>query len=858
MNNRSVNKRTLRVSLSLSAAMIALMPVQAFAQSASRPAGSANASVSDIGDIVVTARRVEERLSKTPVSITALSGSELVARRVLGESDLQQAVPGLTVRTTNSDLNTNYSLRGQGVDAFSTSPTAVATYFNEVNSFGFRTVEFFDMASLQVLKGPQGTLFGRNSTGGAVLYASQAPILGELSGYGRVGYGNFNSIETEGAVNIPLGETLAARVAGLYKRHDGYQTNLYDGSHPGSLTTRDVRGTLLYSSGGIRDQFTAQYSSWKGLGKSLNVWYQDSPLGPGTGAYGFASLAYPSAGYVTAFNPAGTFDYLSPITEIRQLQAKYGFTGYDSYAAWAKANLGFYQVMSRNKDQQSGHQILLTNSFSADLSDNITLKNITGYQYTRSSASGDNISSPFLGQFLGQVSLTTDAAGNTIPQFNYTQPYYIDKGISNELQLQGHGIGDKLNFVVGLYYSWHDAGQSVPYSVFPDSNVFYPDFATGGVNWNIVANANGRGLFNVKYTSYAAFAQATYEILPRLKFTAGFRETKDIVKLVRHGDCGQPAGLGACDDDGNTIPNAFPLADLFGLPNAKSMPNQRTKTTLPSWTVGLDYQATDNLMVYFAQRGSYRTGSINGSAVSFTPERGFYSDPFKPEKTYDFELGAKFAGRLGGMPARVNIALYQQYIKNVQRAVYFNDGGGQTALTGNVKKGLSKGVEVDGMFQPVEWLELGGQGSYTHFRYTNPIATIGSKTFLFGIPADTPTWTGSAYVRFKYAMPGDAGNLAYTVDAYAQTGAYFSNLNNRAAPPDQFVPNSKLPGYRLINMRLEWDNIAGSKVNAAFWVKNLTEKHYFVGAMPMYLLLGLNGSMIGNPRTFGGEVSFKF
>lgn len=807
-------KRTLVcASSAIAAALCALPATHAFAQAAGAAEGD--------GDIVVTARRIEERLEKVPVAVTVLSADALVEKRVLGERDLQQAVPGLTIRTINSELNANYSLRGQGVDAFSTSPSAVASYFNEVNTFGFRSVQYFDMASLQVLKGPQGTLFGRNSTGGAVLYTTRAPVLGELSGYARAGYGNYDAVEMEGAVNIPLGDVLAVRLAGQYKRHDGYQYNLFDGSRPGSINTRAARGTILYDAGGVSNQLTVQYSSWKGLGKSLVPWYQD-------GGYGFASAAYPEG-------------YVSPQLNVQQLQARYGFTGYDSYAAWAKQNLGFYEVMSQNLDEQKGREILITNALSFELSDNLTLKNVTGYQDTRSSASGDNLGSPFLGQFLGQVSVT-----NGVPQFNYTQPYYIDKGFSNELQLQGSALDDKLTFVAGLYYSWHNAGQSVPYNVFPDSYIFYPDGA-GGVNWDLVSVLNGRGLFDVIYKSYAAFGQVSYEIMPRLKFTAGFRQTKDKVRLRRKGDCGQPVGLGACD--------------VYGSPVALGgygMPDLRTSASKPSWTLGLDYQASDSLLLYFNQRGSYRAGSLNGSAVSRSAERGFYSDPFKPETTYDFELGAKFAGYLGGMPARFNIATYYQVIKNVQRAVYFDDGGGQTSLTGNVNKGKSKGVEFDGSINPAQWLEIGGQGAYTHFRYTDPIATIGSQTFLFGRPADTPTWTGSAYVKLKGELPDDLGRLTYTVDMYGQTGAYFSNLNNPDAPASQQFPRSKLPGYALLNMRLSWDNISGSDVSASLWVRNLTKEKYYGGVMPMYLLLGVNGSMVGDPRTFGGEVSVKF
>lgn len=837
---KSLIHAALRVSTPLAVAVSACVSQAARAQDG-EAAGAAVSSAEASGDIVVTARRVEERLSRTPVSVTALSGDALAERRVLGERDLQQAIPGLTIRTTNSELNTNYSLRGQGVDAFSTSPSAVANYFNEVNTFGFRTVQYYDMASLQVLKGPQGTLFGRNSTGGAVLYTTQAPSLGGLSGYARAGYGNYDTAEIEGAVNVPLGDALALRLAGQYKSRDGYQRNLFDGSRPGSLTTRSARGSLLFDEGAIRNQFTAQYSSWKGLGKSLVPVYQESPLGPGNGAYGFASLAYPSAGYVTAFNPTGAFDYISPLSDVRQLQAKYGFTGYDSYAAWAKANMGFYEVMSRNLDRMSGREIILTNSLSIDVSDELTLKNVTGFQDTRSSASGDNIASPFYGQFLGNVSVV-----NGVPQFNYTQPYYVDKGFSNELQIQGNTLDDRLSFVAGLYYSWHNAGQSVPFSVFPDSNVFYPDGA-GGVNWNAVANANGRGLFDIIYNSYAAFAQASFEVVPDVKLTGGFRWTKDTVDLKREGDCGIPVGRGACDDAGSPI-------SLGG----KGMPDVRTETQLPSWTVGIDYQATPELMLYFVHRGSYRAGSINGSAVSFSAARGFYTDPFEPEKTYDFEVGLKYAGTLGTMPTRFNIAAYNQIINNVQRAVYFDDGGGQTALTGNVAKGKVQGVEIDGSVTLAQWLEIGGQGAYTHARYTNPIATIGSQTFLFGKPADTPEWTGSAYVKLSGDLPDDLGRMTYTVDAYAQSSQYFSNLNNPAAPPTQFFPVSKLPGYAILNMRLAWDRIADSNVSASVWVKNLTKKEYYTGAMPMYLLLGVNGAMIGDPRTFGGEVSVKF
>src|SRR5580658_3185715 len=154
-------------------------------------------------EIVVTARRQNENLEKVPLTVNALSASSLTELHVTNEQELQLAVPGLLTVASTSTNQLSFSIRGQALDAFSyTSPTVLA-YFDEFQTGGTTATTFLDLQSVQVLKGPQGTLFGRNSTGGAILYTTTQPGK-DLEGYFDYTAGNFNEQKVEGAITIPL------------------------------------------------------------------------------------------------------------------------------------------------------------------------------------------------------------------------------------------------------------------------------------------------------------------------------------------------------------------------------------------------------------------------------------------------------------------------------------------------------------------------------------------------------------------------------------------------------------------------------------------------------------------------------
>jgi len=222
----------------------------AAAQSASSPA-PANAPVATGGtpaleEIIVQARRTDERLQAVPLAVTALSKVQLSQDVITSAYDIQRLAPSIVIEPDASDGQEDFLIRGSfaGVG----NDPSVVTYTDEVPQDS-RTIAYdlYDIASVQELKGPQGTLFGRNSTGGAVLFFSQKPTLSGVGGYVTAEYGNYDERRVEGAVNLPLGQDLALRVAGEIEGRDGTLTSVTDpGLQYNNRNNRSVRASLLW------------------------------------------------------------------------------------------------------------------------------------------------------------------------------------------------------------------------------------------------------------------------------------------------------------------------------------------------------------------------------------------------------------------------------------------------------------------------------------------------------------------------------------------------------------------------------------------------------------------------------------
>ena len=238
----------------------------------------AAASESQMEEIIVTAQRREESLQRTPVSVTALTASVLEQKGVRSEADLQIAVPGLTVRAGADSTQLNYAIRGQSIDTYSFSAPAVQAYLDEVPLTNFGTTSIYDLESVQVLKGPQGTLFGQNVTGGAVLFTSARPK-DEFGGYGMMRFGNYRQKQFQGAVNLPVvNDRMLLRVSGDITRRDGYVRNLIDGDRRGDVRRNSGRMHLvLKPSDTIKNSFVFDYSRLRGEGTPAVLYSAYSP-----------------------------------------------------------------------------------------------------------------------------------------------------------------------------------------------------------------------------------------------------------------------------------------------------------------------------------------------------------------------------------------------------------------------------------------------------------------------------------------------------------------------------------------------------------------------------------------------------
>jgi outer membrane receptor protein involved in Fe transport len=197
--------------------------------------------------ITVTARRKEENIQDIPIAVSAFSADDLGASNIEDVADVQFNVPNLSYSKTNFSGAGNISIRGVGnLATASTSENGTGIHINDAPFPGSRIyeTEFYDVESVQVLRGPQGTLFGRSSPGGAVNVYTKKPVLEEWGGYGAVEYGDYNHAKVRAALNIPMGEHLAARVAGFYFRRDGItdvdQRRFGSGNTGGEIDGRNV------------------------------------------------------------------------------------------------------------------------------------------------------------------------------------------------------------------------------------------------------------------------------------------------------------------------------------------------------------------------------------------------------------------------------------------------------------------------------------------------------------------------------------------------------------------------------------------------------------------------------------------
>jgi iron complex outermembrane receptor protein len=458
----------LRIRASLRAiALVSLSGVStaAFAQDARHPA-AVTADVTTVGDVIVTARRREERLQDVPLAITAISGESLTQRGIVTVQDLAKTTPGLNITPSSRGGDSPYVvLRGQRVvDTSVVFDPPVIFYVNEVPWMRMNGLNqgLYDIQNVQVLRGPQGTQFGKSTTGGAILVNTNPASTSGNSGYVKLTGGNLSLWRGEGAVNLAVNDHFAVRLAGIINRRDGYM---------------HVRN------------FNYDMDNERYDGERLTIHFDTGDFTNDIYASRFASKTHGTANPVFAFDPnapfakVGGFNNAIPAEVARNLADFYGVT----------LDAGFKPI---SKTQTEDITDIATYKFGP----NLTLKNIAAYRHLNAPYSMD-----FDGSQLFISPTTAGAFIQTGEFFSFTRI----KQFSEELQLQG--TSQSLDWTAGGFY-FQEKGD--------DGTTSYQGGTPTLGRFSSVINAQN--------ISYSAFATGTYRFgLDGLSISAGARVTHD-------------------------------------------------------------------------------------------------------------------------------------------------------------------------------------------------------------------------------------------------------------------------------------------------------------------------------------------
>lgn len=784
--------------------------------------GQSNGATPDAAEsqeIIVTARRTSERLQDVPVAVSSISGELLERQNIVQAQDLQRIAPSLTVTPTARGTSTpQYGIRGQraGTPTMLIDP-AVGVYFAEVGQSrsGGGNATLYDLESVQVLRGPQGVLFGRNNTGGAVLITPRAPS-DVAEGYVEARIGNFGLFDIEGVVNLPIDETLAVRVAARSVRRDGYFRSVTTGQEAFDQNNQNLRVSLRWSP-------TASLTS-----TTIFTYFIADEAG---------SMVKP-----VQINPAAIAN-----PALRALvQADFDH----------QQTLGFYE-----NAQGSGvenHRTLgrnevagVQNITALDLSDTVRLRNIIGWRDIK-------------------VDYCIDALG-TAPHLQRYCGIQDTEQFSNELQLHGELGG--LNLVAGLFYFRESGdeinrnpgnialgGASPPLSMWADSAAVNSSYAVFGHGTYGLTNA-----LSVSAGLRWTWDRREVEWHNRQEVAAGVGQPRRIVCRMDGRVTVSPSPFTTPTDATNNIRTSDRDLCTF---DASASFNE------PTWSLSLDYKLSPRNMVYVAQRRGYRAGGFtsqpgNGAAGNLqSPTTIAQRQPFLPELIDDIEIGSKNVFDIAGMRSTLNLAAYHGWYSDVQRVTQQVINNAVVAVTVNAAKATIWGLEAEWSIQPHKQLQLNGGYSLTRARYkqfndsyntgtpTAPVLTVVDiSDARFGF---TPEHQVNVSATWYPPVPTSIGDASVSLSYYYQSEiAVIETATSNCGPNGRYGgcanADTNVDGYGLLNLRADLRDAAGVQgLDLSLFVTNLIDRQYYAfGTAQLGAPFGLASQGVGAPRMWG-------
>ena len=771
--------------------------------------------------ITVTARYRSEDLQKTPIAITALSADALEARGFTNIVDVTKVAPNVTLQQSGSNggkAAVAY-IRGVGQSDFTLAfEPGVGFYLDDVY-FGTIFGAMFDLGDIdrvEVLRGPQGTLFGKNNEGGAVRIFTTQPK-GDGSGYFEAGYGSYNRFMAKAAYDFSIvPDKLALRVSGGMSRVDGY-VRRYDfvcqnpnnpaltGNlpqitvHPdcklgteGGDEVETIRANLRWTPNeDVQVLLSADYLTDKGEPtptKTLTI------TTAGTlGRYNSNVLMNPASGFYTGVPIDSRFVTNSP---------------YTTYATFKDLSTGISFEPVNNVDSWG-----VANTVEWQMSGGLRLKNVMAYR-------------GYDGSFV------YDGTGAPLSSVLYANPDFTHHQFSEELNISGALLDGKLDWVGGIYYYDGTSKQGngpvllTSAEIIPPGAVPFCGPMDGCYGLNFITDDP------VDVTNKSVFIHGQYRFTDQLSAELGVRysdesKTYTFSRILLPTNPVNPLFTPAFDPD---YPSLSGFAD-----------NPSATSTTARWDpkIALQYNWTPDVMTYLQYATGYKGGGINSHPV--------FADqvvPFKEEDLKSYELGAKsqwFDNRL-----RVNAAVFTGDYKDLQITVIGPAGANIIQNAGHIR---ISGVEAEFETEPVSDLLLNGSFGYLNYDTID----LGAAAGVVGGPTENskppyvPEWKFNVGMQYGIHL-GNGGVLTPRLDWTYQTEVFNDPSNN---------PLALQPAYGLLDARLTLDT-PDRNWEGALVIQNALDKVYYINKYDNTGSFGLVDGQPGWPRTVSVTIKRKF
>jgi iron complex outermembrane receptor protein len=739
---------------------------------------------STIQEVVVTAQKREERLQDVPINVTVVGNAQLTRQNVTDTTSLTEAVPSLTL--AGGTLG-GLEIRGIGTQTFARSAEpSVSIVADGVVLDRNRSSELFDVDNVEVLNGPQGMLFGRNSSAGVVSIVTNAPRLNETSLSVHADLGEHDDQSDRIIVNAPLGADAALRVSGHY---DAFGHTVYDALLGKWDYNADagVRARLLWEpTSNVTVNLIADYdrASFNGVNDSVGAFRAILPAtgNPGGNPANLTGAALASYNATVAQLQSACGIVASPSNNRTCVQGINGNTGGVFYPSE-------FHLFSAQVDWRLGGYTLT--SISAE----------------RRSSYGDSSLAP--------GTPGNDAGSVPVDWLNSNLSNGWAETISQELRIASPA-SDRLSYVAGVYIS-----STAQQAAISQTGMVSPLLAPlGCAKAPFCSNADN---ISINQQDYAVFGQATLKVTDHFNLIAGARETDDYLHDVTHPFT--PAGF-----------TAEPATLKFLALDIKD-----TRTNF-SWRLGGQYVISHDLMVYVTAAQGYKGALVNDQLAA----NGVGQPLVLPEIPMDYEVGIKstwFDQRLG-----VDLALFHDHVKNFQTTVFIPSTPAGFA-TGNVPFVTSQGVDLSFFGKPLPNLTLNGGVLYDDAQYSPGYTVACSPLLVPGqggcFTADgknemnsvrnlifAPNW--KVVFSVEYDHPVASG-----LTGYVQSDVVYTSRFNYSATPD---PNLVAPEFTRLGARVGIRTDSG-RWGVAVFARNLLDQRIptYVGGDPLSSSNGLAG-----------------